>query len=125
MMNIKHMIKIAVATALISLPFVSVNSASANEVADWQGKVGQKIAKKQIYPRSAMRKEIEGSAKIKVSIARTGEIKNFEMIEKTGHDVLDQEVPKLMDRLNPLPTPPASLTDDQLSFVMPISWRLQ
>ncbi len=125
MYNFKSLIKTAAIASLLALPVVSFPAAHANEIADWQGKVSKVVAKKQVYPRSAMRQEIEGRAKIKISINRTGEIQNFEIVEKTGHDVLDEEVPKLVERLNPLPTPPKSMTDEQLSFILPVSWRLQ
>lgn len=125
MIKFKILLKVVAIATLLSSPFAAVQTVSANDIADWQGKVGKRIAKKQVYPRSAMRKEIEGRAKIRISIDRTGEIKDFEIIEPTGHEILDNEVPKLIKRLNPLPTPPASMTDAQLSFVLPVSWRLQ
>ncbi len=125
MYNVKILAKIAIIASIFSLPFMMTQTASASDISVWQKKIGKLVAKKQVYPRAAMRKELEGRARVKISIDRSGEIKNFEIMEKTGHAILDKEVPKLMARLNPLPTPPASLSDSQLSFILPLSWRLQ
>ncbi len=97
----------------------------ANDVASWQKSVVSLVAKKQVYPREAMSKEIEGRARVKVTIDRSGAITGYEAVEKTGNAILDAEIEKLKDRINPLPTPPASLSDANLTFVLPLSWVLQ
>jgi len=98
---------------------------SADEIAGWQKKVVKLVSEKQVYPRAAMSKELEGRARVKVSIDRTGAITSYELVQSTGHELLDAEVIKLMDRINPLPAPPASLSDDSLTFILPLSWVLQ
>ena len=82
------------------------------------------VAKKQVYPRSAIDNEIEGKAKVKVTIDRAGKVTAFNVVQPTGQDVLDKELPKLGDRISPLPTPPAELSDAQLTFVLPVTWAL-
>ena len=99
--------------------------AQANDIKKWQTKIVKLVAKKQVYPRSAMRKELEGRAKVRVSIDRTGAIVGHEIVQATGLPVFDKEIPKLIKRINPLPAPPASLTDGQLSFVLPLSWAIR
>lgn len=122
---IKKFIKVTVAVCIMAAPLFTAQTASAEDIKSWQKSIGKLVAKKQTYPRAAMRKEIEGKAKVKVSIDRSGTITGFEIVQSTGSDILDKAVPKLMERLNPLPTPPASLTDTQLSFILPLSWRIQ
>lgn len=100
-------------------------AAQASDIKKWQTKIVKLVAKKQVYPRSAMRKELEGRAKVRVSIDRTGAIVGHEVIQPTGLAVFDKEIPKLIKRINPLPKPPASLTDSQLSFVLPLSWVIR
>ena len=117
-------ISTAVVLSLTGLFGFSV-SAHAGDVKDWQVKIVKLVAKKQVYPRSAMRKELEGRAKVRVSIDREGNIVNHEILAATGHDVFDKEIPKLIGRINPLPAPPGSLSDDQLSFVLPLSWVIR
>ncbi len=102
----------------------SVN-AQANDIKKWQTKIVKLVAKKQVYPRSAMRKELEGRAKVRVSIDRSGAIVSHEVVTPTGLSVFDKEIPKLIKRIDPLPTPPKSLTEGQLSFVLPLSWVIR
>lgn len=100
-------------------------NAQADDIRKWQTKIVKLIAKKQVYPRSAMRKELEGRAKVRIFIDRSGAIVRHEVETGTGLEVFDKEIPKLMKRINPLPTPPASLKESQLSFVLPLSWVIR
>lgn len=112
-------------TVAAGLAFGGAGEARADEIATWQKKVVSTIAQKQVYPRAAMSQEIEGRARVKVTIDRSGTITGYEMVEGTGHELLDAEVVRLKDRINPLPKPPASLADANLTFVLPLSWVLQ
>ncbi|PCJ43241.1 MAG: hypothetical protein COA81_04145 [Alphaproteobacteria bacterium] len=116
-------------TAMMVLSFGMVGftgtAHAASDIRKWQTKIVKLVARKQVYPRSAMRKELEGRAKVRVSIDRTGAIVAHEIIVPTGLAVFDKEIPKLIKRINPLPKPPASLTDNQLSFVLPLSWVIR
>lgn len=102
-----------------------VSTADAADLASWQRSVAKTVAQKQVYPRSALRREIEGQARVQVTVGRSGEITSFEILQETGHQVLDREVPKLMERIDPLPTPPSDVSDDNLTFILPLSWVLQ
>lgn len=104
---------------LVSVP------AYANDIKDWQKKIVKKIVKSHIYPRSAIAREIEGRAKVSVTIDRTGKITGFEVTEPTGESQLDNVIPKMMEKMDPLPAPPDSLPDSNLTFTIPIAWRLQ
>jgi len=123
----KYIFKSAILTLAVSFFMFSatITGANASEIKSWQKKIVKLVAKKQVYPRAAMRKELEGRAKVSVMIDRSGAIQNFDLVQSTGHAVLDKEVPKLMGRISPLPTPPASLSDAQLTFVLPLSWVIQ
>lgn len=114
------------AVAMMSFVGVGFSSgAQAGDIKDWQVKIVKLVAKKQVYPRAAMRKELEGRAKVRVNIDRSGAIVSHEIITPTGEEVFDKEIPKLIERINPLPTPPSELGDDQLSFVLPLSWVIR
>lgn len=112
-------------TVVAGLTLGSAGEVRADEIATWQKNVVTTIAQKQVYPRAAMSQEIEGRARVKVTIDRSGNITGYEMVEGTGHALLDAEVVRLKDRINPLPKPPASLADANLTFVLPLSWVLQ
>ncbi|WP_417451467.1 energy transducer TonB [Kordiimonas sp.] len=98
------------------------NSAGADAMEDWQRAVVQKVAAKQGYPRMAVARQLEGSAKVRLTVTSDGLIRSFEIMEPTGEDVLDRAIPKLIDRLSPLPPLPAG--QDELSFILPLTWSL-
>ena len=48
-------------------------SVNARDINDWKKEVGIVIAKKQVYPRAALRREIEGRIKVEINIDREGQ----------------------------------------------------
>lgn len=111
-------------TALVAASFTFTAPSYADDLSDWRSKLGKRIGSKMIYPKSAIRKGITGKAKVKITIDRSGEITNFEILEKTGQKALDKVIEKSITRMNPLPAPPASLADSRLSFIIPLNWSL-
>lgn len=109
---------VAFGVASYTVPALAFDSKS------WLRKVAVTVAEKQVYPRSAVSRQIEGRAKVRVSVARDGSIANYEFVQETGHTVLDREVDRLMKRIDPLPSPPSDMADDDLTFVIPLTWRL-
>jgi protein TonB len=101
---------------------IASTSVSADEMSGWKKAVAKKVAKKQKYPRSAISKEIEGRAKVRLTVSADGAITAHEIVEPTGEKVLDREIPKLVNRLNPLPALPAGQAE--FSFLLPLNWRL-
>lgn len=98
-------------------------SASAQDLKSWSKEVGKLLAKNQRYPRSAVSRGIQGRAEVRLTVAGNGEITAHEIQTPTGEKVLDREIPKLIERLNPLPSLPEGRTE--LVFTLPINWRLQ
>lgn len=104
---------------MVSSPSYAVDKSS------WIKKIGKRIGAKTIYPKSAIRKGIEGRAKVKITIDRQGTIVAFDVIEQTGEAILDKVIEKSISRISPLPAPPAELTDAELVFNLPLVWRLE
>ncbi|WCL54428.1 energy transducer TonB [Gimibacter soli] len=116
----KNIATVAVAAALLGST-VSF-AAAAKDMNDWRREVVSEISKKQTYPRSALSAEIEGKAKVRLTVAPDGAITASEIIEPTGQQVLDDEIPQLINRLNPLPSLPEGQA--ALTFVLPLTWSL-
>ncbi len=119
----KFMTSVLVAATLALTGFTV--SANAQDISSWQKEVNKKIAKKQSYPRAALRKELQGRAEVEINVDREGNIVAHNLQSSTGHELLDNEVEKLMKRASPLPAPPAGATDSQLTMVVPLAWVLQ
>lgn len=107
--------------ASIALSSFGALPAKADDMDEWKRKVATMVAKNQGYPRSAQVRKLEGSAKVKLVIEATGDISSFELVESTTHDILDKEVDKLVEKINPLPATPDS---NQMTLVLPLTWRL-
>jgi len=116
---------VAVLIAAIAATIVGGGPVIADDVQDWRKKLARKIAKKHIYPRSALSREIEGKARVKIVIDREGAITSYEIIQPSGESILDKAIPKMMKKLTPLPPPPPDLPASSLTLVIPITWRLQ
>lgn len=115
----------AIWVMLAGLALAGIRPAAAADLSSWKRQIAMVIAKKQVYPRSALMREIEGSAKVKVTVDASGKIVNYEIVEPTGEAVLDREIPRLIERIDPLPAPPADANADELTFIIPLAWRLQ
>ncbi|NVJ99895.1 MAG: TonB family protein [Alphaproteobacteria bacterium] len=115
-------LKLALVAATL---FVGVSTpiVAFSDMTDWRREVVRAVAQKQQYPRSAQLREIEGKAKIRLVISADGTITAHEVVEPTGQPILDNEIPKLVARLNPLPPLPEGQTD--LKLVLPLEWALQ
>lgn len=106
----------------IAMGLFSVPSMAADDIDSWKKAVVKTVVKKQKYPRAALAREVEGSAKVRLTVLADGTITAHEVVQSTGEKVLDREIPRLMKRLNPLPTLPAGR--DEVSFVLPLDWTL-
>jgi protein TonB len=107
---------------LFSLFSATAPTAQADAMQDWQRAVIKKVMAKQSYPRLAVARQIEGKAKVRLTVAADGTINNFEVVEPTGEQVLDRAIPKLVDKLSPLPPLPNG--QNELNFVLPLIWSL-
>ena len=115
---------IAFALGLSIVSLAATNALAANDKKSWLHAVAVRIAKKHVYPRAALMKEVEGKAKVRVSVGRDGTLVSYDIVQPTGQRLLDRELPKMMKRIDPLPKPPAGLSDSDLTFVIPVSWSL-
>lgn len=115
--------KILFAAATMGIAFGTASApAHADDMKAWKIKVIKSVAKNQRYPRSAIAREIEGKAKVRLIVAGDGTITSHEIVEETGQKVLDREIPKLVEKLNPLPALPNG--QSEMSFVLPLNWTL-
>lgn len=95
---------------------------AADDMKSWQISLVKAVAKNQRYPRSAIAREIEGRAKVRLVVSADGTITSHEIVQDTGESILDAEIPKLVEKLNPLPALPDG--KDSLTFVLPLNWTL-
>jgi periplasmic protein TonB len=90
-------------------------------VANWERLLVAQLERHKRYPPQAHGKT--GEARLAFSIDRGGRLVASRIVHSSGSDALDEEALALIRRAAPLPPPPAGMSDDQLSFVVPIRYR--
>lgn len=115
----KH-IKFFLVALMIAMP-VSF-SADAQDMNSWKKALVKQIRKHQKYPRSAMNREIEGRAIVRIVFNADGSIASHEIVESTGAKVLDREIPRILQKMK-LPALPADQAAPY-SIRVPFSWVL-
>lgn len=109
------------AAALLVLSFASTPAAATLDMDSWKKAVVKQVVQKQKYPRSAMAREIEGRAIVRLNVSADGTVQSHEIVESTGAAVLDREIPRLVKRLE-LPALPEGM--EETSLRLPLDWRL-
>lgn len=83
------------------------------------------IEKNKYYPASAKRLKIEGDVVLKFTILRNGEAKDIVFIEKSSFDPLnDAAIAAVLD-VRIFPAIPQEITDESLTILQKISFKLQ
>jgi TonB family protein len=78
-----------------------------------------------IYPGASLDRGEEGRGVLRVTIARDGKVRDWDIIRSTGHSRLDREivrVAKLVSRLDPLPT---NFARNEAKVDIPITFAIE
>jgi periplasmic protein TonB len=92
-------------------------------VATWQRLLVAQLERHKRYPPQAHGHV--GEARLTFSIDRGGHVLTSRIVHSSGSVALDEEALALLKRAAPLPPPPAGISDDQLSFVVPIRYHCE
>lgn len=77
------------------------------------------------YPSEAQSRGEQGVVLLGFSVDRNGHVLSHHIIHSSGHADLDAEVMAMIERAQPLPPFPASMTQAQLDFTVPIHFSLR
>jgi periplasmic protein TonB len=94
---------------------------SSAAVSKWERLLVAQLERHKRYPPAAGGKA--GEAQLAFSIDRSGHVLTSRIVHSSGSQALDEEALALIKRAAPLPAPPAGVSDDKLSFVLPIKYR--
>ena len=86
---------------------------------NWGRKISAYFELHKKYPDN---KDKTASVKLALVINRRGNIVSANVLESSGDSVFDDAALAMVHRSDPVPPPPAALTDDQFSFVLPINY---
>jgi protein TonB len=76
-----------------------------------------------IYPEKSQHIE-EGTARVRLTITRTGKVLAATIAATSGYEELDKEGTAVMERAQPLPVPPTTMKGDPLVFIFPVIFKI-
>lgn len=85
----------------------------------WNKKVAQLIGANYAYPRSAVLRGEQGSARVKIAFSGAGKVLSVDLVKSTGSAILDREALRIPRKVASYPAP-GSNTD----IILPIVWRI-
>jgi len=83
------------------------------------------LEKHKEYPYRAQVRREEGVALLFFVLDRDGRVLEFRITQSSGSELLDQEVADMIERAQPLPRMPDSMTQTRLKLVVPVQFFLQ
>jgi protein TonB len=97
-----------------------------SEVLDgYRQRLGELFARHQEYPRVAALRGWEGEVRLRLKVARKGNLLGVVLDRSSGFDVLDQHALAMLEALASLPPLPDALEANEISVVVPINYRLK
>jgi protein TonB len=94
-------------------------------VVSWKRRLARHLQRNKRYPREAQIKRERGSAKVHFVLSRDGRIISSSIVKSSGYPALDHEALALLQRAQPLPSPPAELAGTQFAFSVPVVFELK
>jgi len=115
---------LAVATAEVA-PVVSQPATPPGAaLAGYRQQLSALFAQQRSYPRLAAMRGWEGEVRLRLRVARRGNLVAVEVEHSSGFAVLDQHARALLAALGDLPPPPAVGEDGEIQVVVPINYKL-
>jgi protein TonB len=109
-----------------SPPPVAPRGLSQGELGAYARSVRARFVEHRRYPPAAMRLRLEGIAKVKLRIDRSGRLVGTpELVGSSGHAVLDDEALRVVRAAGPFAPFPPHCDKPELVFVIPIDFRLE
>jgi protein TonB len=91
----------------------------------YRQRLGELFARHQEYPRVAALRGWEGEVRLRLKVARKGNLIGVALDRSSGFDVLDQHALAMLEALAGLPPLPESLDANEISVVVPVNYKLK
>jgi len=90
----------------------------------WETSLVKRLNQFKRYPSEAQARGDEGIALLSFSVDRSGRVLAHEIVHSSGHSELDAEATAMLERAQPLPAFPASMTEAKLDLTVPIRFSM-
>ncbi|MGC1777229.1 MAG: TonB family protein [Xanthobacteraceae bacterium] len=91
----------------------------------WQTTLVRHLEQYKRYPSDAQDRGEEGVVLLGFTVDRTGHVLAHRIVRSSGHPALDDEVMSMIERAQPLPPFPQTMTEDELALTVPIRFSLR
>ena len=108
------------------VPRTSVKTEAAAPRIDpsWVTLVAKQLQRFKNYPGGARERNEQGVVRLSFTVDRNGHVVSREILKGSGYPDLDAEVLSMLERAQPLPAFPPSMTQEQQNFDVPIRFAL-
>ena len=90
----------------------------------WRGILEAHLQKFQKYPRSAQRRNVEGTTWIRFRMDRAGKVLSYTVERTSEHEVLDEAALAMIERAQPLPRLPDNVPGDSIELIIPANFNI-
>lgn len=99
--------------------------AQADLLAAYRRQLAELFARHQEYPRVAALRGWEGEVRLRLTVARKGNLLLVEVDRSSGFGILDQHALNMVNELSGLPALPAALEGNEIQVLVPINYKLK
>ena len=114
-----------VAEAARPAPAVAPQRPQSEVLDGYRQRLGELFASHQEYPRVAALRGWEGEVRLRLKVARKGNLLGVVLDHSSGFDVLDQHALAMLEALASLPPLPDALEANEISVVVPVNYKLK
>ncbi len=107
------------------VPAVAPQQPQSEVLAGYRQRLGELFARHQEYPRIAAMRGWEGEVRVRLRVARKGNLLGVAVDRSSGFDVLDQHALAMLEALASLPPLPEALEANEIQVVVPINYKLK
>jgi|SRR5579884_863171 protein TonB len=93
--------------------------------ASWETSLVKRLQQFKRYPSEAQSRGEEGVVMLSFSVDRNGRVLAHKIVHSSGYPALDAEVTSMIERAQPLPAFPPSMTQASLDLTVPIRFSLR
>lgn len=91
----------------------------------YQARLAQHLERNKRYPRDAQLRRQQGIVHLQFAMDAAGRVLSAKVARASGYVLLDEEVPAMLRRAEPLPVPPPGLFAGSLEFTIPVQFNLK
>ncbi len=102
-------------------PLPGASSRDSNALPNWRSQLVARLERYKRYPSDA--RGDAGTTQVAFRVDRSGGVHNVRIARSSGSSLLDRETLSLLDRAQPMPPPPAGVSEAELSVVAPVRYN--